>query len=217
VIDTTNWNVKHLGKNPIDPKRFGGTTSSLLSGIAFGGKIYSGFRNKNGTEIYYSDAKSAGHKTVLKFPNRKDKITQIDIINNGNSILFSGNYNRETGIFVYDMINKSIKKVVKLDTACASVDSMTFSLSPDKTKILYEVPEINKHGYAKLYIAAIQKNDILENKLLYQNTPDNSISPSDLHVVWARDSKSFIACEYHKNNEARTGFRKYTIVAASSK
>jgi hypothetical protein len=80
---------------------------------------------------------------------------------------------------------------------------------------LYEVPEI-KNKCNKLYIAAIQKNNMSDSKLLYKNTPDNSISPFELWVIWSKDSKSLVACKYHKNNKVRTGYRKYTIEAPNS-
>jgi Tol biopolymer transport system component len=89
--------------------------------------------------------------------NKDYSIRQFDFINNGQAILFSGHYNKEEGIFLYDISNDSVVKVVSGDF---------YNLSNDKTKILYDTIT---DGISNIYGAKINGNTVTSRKCIYNN------------------------------------------------
>lgn len=122
--------------------------------------VYFSGSNNDITGIFSIDINKMDEVNVcfsLPSVNKDYSIRQFDFINNGQAILFSGHYNKEEGIFLYDISNDSVVKVVSGDF---------YNLSNDKTKILYDTIT---DGISNIYGAKINGNTVTSRKCIYNN------------------------------------------------
>ncbi|MGG7164344.1 hypothetical protein [Clostridium ihumii] len=146
------------------------------------------FCTNNGSDIFflgYDEDKNMGiMKTNLSGKifkvielKSKDNIDNFYLLQN-ESIIFSGIYNNESGVFYYNSQNKEISKML-------NGKNIIFTISPDERKIVYSILE--SKNKLNLYGAKFNENKLLKNDLIYENVSRKSLNLND--SKWNVNSK----------------------------
>lgn len=145
--------------------------------------------------IYSLDIKSMNKiEPVLLLPKEDNHaINQFDFINNGKSIIFSGNYEKHPGIYIYDLDTKKIKKVASGFVSETKNKGIFYSISNDKTKILVEC-FVNNNKNSSIYLSEINKNNLTSTKCLYKKHP-NTYGALLISSWWSQDDSFFLIDE----------------------
>ena len=193
IYDIKNDKVSSIGYNSKDIKL------GNVIGIESDDLYFSGAEQKNDNirqGVYKLNLKdSSDTKMIFAFPfNKKsnclgiaggDRGANFNVINNGNSIIFSGVINKKWGIFIFDIASNKIYQV-------ALTNNINYYLSPDKSKLIYVYSsEGNSDSNLNVYA------DSIENNKLYNITEiklDNNIINAD--AFWSVDSKKALLLEY---------------------
>jgi hypothetical protein len=113
-------------------------------------------------------------------------IYQMSVLNSSRALIFSGSYIKESGIFVYDTENRIISKIISGGKDSEGLWCPDFTLSPDKTKIVY--PQFpSSDGKMEYYIGDFNGSEITSKVFLNEDRPDTIIS---LNSHWREDGKS---------------------------
>lgn len=119
-------------------------------------------------------------------------ITQFDFLD-ANTLLFSGDYNNKSGIYIYNLEKESITQLLEGFTDKEEGNRAVFyKLSKDKSKLLFDTvgTEIN---LANIYLATLENNSLSAEKLLYKDS--NFHSAISISAWWSPDNTSFLINE----------------------
>lgn len=153
--------------------------------------------------------------TVFLLPKQDNcHISQFDFINNGKSIIFSGNYEKQPGVYIYDLESEEITKVASgLINQPEGNKGVFYSISNDKTKILLE-SHVNNSIDSSIYLAEIHGNSIISNKCLYKKAP-NTYGALCISSWWSSDDSFFLIDEKEFDHQEEWIFdkiRKFNVV-----
>lgn len=180
-------------------------------------KIFAGEYYINGDSVYFSsyEKQKEGYKTAIyKFdinnPKKRIEIFSWPIIKvNSESeyndtltsihdttflddkrIIFEGGYNKETGIFIYNMELKKLYKIVSnIRAPYDSIYLKRFQLSEDKSKIEYmKYENIDGKKQWNTYVARISGNILVQNTRIVENV-------NYWFGLWSKDSKKLLIPE----------------------
>lgn len=158
-------------------------------------------KSQDGKKLYiYGTLKSKGiykldidnpekPELLAKFPREEDGIAfGFDILDD-NKILFSGTYNDETGIFLYDIAKSSTIKLVSGGQSEEGEWCPDYNVSPDKTKLLYGFPGSTPNK-SHVYIAKLSDGKLLSKLCLLENADLQTIV--SLASFWGREDNIII-------------------------
>jgi len=167
--------------------------SKKYGGYSYGEEFYhDGYIYFNGSfygkenAIYRYSLKEKKVEVYLDFPGGKahDGVGDYRFLPDGN-LLFNGTYNRENGLFVYDPQTKSISTLM-LGTKVNNQDvGVSYSLSPDKKKLLFHTRDENFHH---IYQAELDGDQLANGRYIMRDTLFASVSSM---AYWDEDSKSY--------------------------
>lgn len=200
VVINTVTGVKHsinMSKN------FTLENFMLMGAKVYYDKLYVAIHtHKDGLGIYrlgYNGEKT----TVLKFPykfNDTDSLAEYDLLDNGNTLVFNGEYGGDPGIYFYDITKKTIKKVLSGGKNKEGSWIPFYSLSPNGEKIAIDIPyKGNNKDYYGIYVANISKGTLSQAIHIM----DNTNMPSAIEAVsnWSNNSsKLYIRIPFRVNH-----------------
>jgi len=116
-------------------------------------------------------------------------------------IIFSGSVDNQTGIYMKDINTDKTTLLVAGGKSKEGIWTPTFSLSPDKSKILFDTPvQVGEEFKGDIYVAELS----IEDKQLKNTT--RLIEHGDLFAVvaysgkWSMDSKTAYIATYNKED-----------------
>ncbi|QOR67858.1 hypothetical protein IM538_06915 [Cytobacillus suaedae] len=158
------------------------------------GKIHNDFvyllinELKEGDALYRLTADNK-KELVLPIEHKEDRIARFEIIND-NLLVFNGTYNEESGIFIYNMEEKIVNKVVSGGTDSEGTWTPFFSISPDGTKMLFDESVIEgKYSHNNVYIANIEGNRLSGSIRIIEKAQLPAVIAILAH--WKDDSSAF--------------------------
>lgn len=164
----------------------------------------------DGKEIYFRAGNKKENKSELSvinldeseeiksvFENGESNIFHMDIINDGKSMIFSGEYNKEEGIFIYDLEKKSIVKVVSGGKDNEGVWCPTYSLSPDQKRIVFDMIT-NEPGLNNIFVAKLEENELQSKTLIMEKVDLGAVIM--ISTNWNQDSNSFLVKKMDYSN-----------------
>lgn len=154
---------------------------------------------KDGWGIYQlQEDKIVGN--VWTLPSKEDGISDFTMLDDG-AVLFQGMVEGKDGIFYWDTQNNDVRKIISGGEDQEGKWNSFYKLSPDKSKILYDMPvQIGDEYKANIYMAELIDGELINSTLIMEN--------ADLYGVislsggWSEDS----ATAYVKTNSPKEGF-----------
>ncbi|MFE8699609.1 hypothetical protein ACFYKX_03110 [Cytobacillus sp. FJAT-54145] len=143
---------------------------------------------KDGTALYKVsfDQKK---EMILGFPHKGDQIARYDFLND-DTIIFNGTYNEESGIYVYNIKDQEINKIVSGGTDSEGTWTPFYSLSPDGKKLLFDtvVREDDKF-FNNVYLAMLEDGKLTRNIRILEKAELPAVIA--LLGSWSEDSSTF--------------------------
>ncbi len=163
--------------------------SSFGSPKIYNGAIYFSFYNQKEGQAIYRLSLDSKKDVVLSFPHEQDGIGQFELLND-HTLIFNGVYHNEPGIFLYDIANEEINKLVSGGRDSEGTWTPSYSVSPDGSKLLFDtvVYENDKH-LNNVYIATLEENKLLRSIRLMEKVE----TPAVIQVLahWDETSSAF--------------------------
>ncbi|RXI98616.1 hypothetical protein DS745_20080 [Anaerobacillus alkaliphilus] len=163
--------------------------SSFGSPKMYDGALYFSFYNQKEGNAIYRLSLDSKKDLVLSFPHEQDSIWQFELLNE-DILIFNGVYNNEPGIFLYDIANEEVNKVVSGGRDSEGTWTPSYSVSPDGTKLLFDtiVYENDEH-LNNVYIATLEGNQLLRSIRIMEKVE----TPAVIQVLahWDEDSNAF--------------------------
>jgi hypothetical protein len=135
-------------------------------------------------------------------------IYQMSALSSSRTLIFSGNYIKESGIFVYDTENRIISKIISGGKDSEGLWCPDFTLSPDKTKIVYsQFPASD--GKVEYYIGDFNGSEITSKAFLTKDRLDAIIS---LCSHWRGDGRSIFIEKADEKTLSSSQQLKYKLI-----
>lgn len=126
-------------------------------------------------------------ENVWDLPNHKDEISDFSILDNG-KLLFQGTVEGKNGVFYWNTENDELKKIISGGEDQEGKWISFYNLSPDKSKVLYDMPvQIGDDYKSNVYMAELIDGELVNSTRIMEN--------ADLYGVislsggWSIDSK----------------------------
>lgn len=124
---------------------------------------------------------------VIKLPHKQDIIFNFDVLDGGKRILFTGTYNNDDGIFLYQRNENTITKLVSGGEDEEGRWVPTYNLAPDGSKLLFDtVVKDGKVHASNIYLAQLVENKLTEPVLLLEKAQLGSVI--QVGAYWSNDS-----------------------------
>lgn len=108
---------------------------------------------------------------MISRPDKDDAIGEFEIINKGKDLIFNGEYNRESGVYLYSIENKTLSKIKAGGKDKEGTWSPFFNISPNEDKILFDSPAADNKG-TDIYAAEIIQNKVSKKISVLQKQED---------------------------------------------
>ncbi|KNF09216.1 hypothetical protein CLPU_4c02620 [Gottschalkia purinilytica] len=170
-----------------------GETFDLVKGYSikkiFNDKLYIDLSIGGKGGIYEVDFQGNMKEVLVTEDTNKNFISQIDFLDN-NKLLYSGEYQGNSGIFVYDISNKNITKLIAGIKTEEGNSIPSYKLSPSKDKILIETlnKQYNNEYSTKIYAAEIIDGNLISPIKVLDNSKEESYSILEVVSHWTENS-----------------------------
>ena len=109
-------------------------------------------------------------KNVLSLEGTENDISDISILPGG-SILFQGTMAGKDGIFHWDRQSGDIKKLLSAGEDQEGKFINFYNLSPDKSKLLYDMPvQVGEEYKSDIYVAELKDGELINDTRIMENT-----------------------------------------------
>ncbi|AXI00186.1 hypothetical protein DV702_10915 [Sporosarcina sp. PTS2304] len=151
-------------------------------------QLYIAGENKKGEHGIYQLLEDGVVKIVLNLPGTHNDINDFSMLADG-SVLFQGTMNEKDGIFYW---NKQQEQVTKLLSGGEDQEGKWinfYNLSPDQTKILYDMPvQVGDVYKSDIYIAELVDGKLTNDTRIMENAELYGVI--SLSGGWSLDSKT---------------------------
>jgi hypothetical protein len=126
------------------------------------------------------------------------------------SIIFSGEVNQQTGIYIKDLTKDEAKLLVAGGEDEEGRWTPTFKLSPDKRKILFDTPvQVGEEYKTNVYVAEITEEELVNTARLIEN--GDLFAVISLSGNWSADSKTAYVFTHNKEDFTVRTIEKFII------
>jgi len=164
------------------------------------GNVYVLIASEKEKGIYIIDSNKK-RQDVIVLHGKNDLISNYDLVDNGKSIVFAGTYNNDSGVFLYNIEKKTMKKLMSGGTDKEGQWSPSYNLSPMQDKILFDEPSQDNGSrfITNVYAAQLIENQI-SKKIKFRENQGEMAAVIYFNANWINDTK-FMIGRYLKDKE----------------
>ncbi|OLO29006.1 hypothetical protein BTR23_16660 [Alkalihalophilus pseudofirmus] len=185
-IDTNTLEKKIYDFNELfnSPESF-----SFKGGTIYNKEVYLATHVQDEGTVLYKLLPDNQVEAVITLKNINDNIFEFEFIHD-DLIVFNGIYDEEPGIFFYDLNTKEANRVVSGGTTSEGTWIPSYSLSPDRTKMLFNIILHKENKVVdNVFIATIENKQLSKSIQIMQNADLPAVIKILAH--WHEDSSAF--------------------------
>ncbi|QNO15055.1 hypothetical protein HYG86_09895 [Alkalicella caledoniensis] len=138
----------------------------------------------------------------LLFPHKEDTILDFQVINGGKQLIFNGVYNKLSGVFLYDLTDASLTRLVSGGKTSEGEWIPSYTISPDESRIAFslEIEEQGNHE-TNYYLAGISDARLINTVRIIEN--ENLPAVIAMMAHWAPDSNNLFIKKTAQSGQSR--------------
>ncbi len=138
----------------------------------------------------------------LHFPHREDTILDFQVISGGKQLIFNGVYNKMSGVFLYDLDDSSLTKLVSGGKTSEGEWIPSYTISPDGNRIAFSLEIEDQGNYeTNYYLADISDAKLLNTVRIVEN--ENLPAVIAMMAHWSPDSNSLFVKKTVQSGQSR--------------
>lgn len=181
------------------------TISSLKKGKD---GVYLAARSEDGYGVYLLS--NQGEKLpIVEFLGEDTSFIEFDVLQNG-SVIFNGDYDGKTGIYYWDKETNEVEQLVAGGKDKEGIWTPFYNLSPDETKILFDIPVQIKDAYkTNVYMAELVDGQLANSVRIMENASMFAVILYTSH--WSEDSNKLYIMTSDLDKESVGNMAVFTV------
>lgn len=166
-----------------------------------GESLYIAIDSQNKLAIYQFNEEGSLIEKLL-FPHKEDTILDFQVINGGKQLIFNGVYNKLSGVFLYDLTDASLTRLVSGGKTSEGEWIPSYTISPDESRIAFSL-EIEEQGdhVTNYYLAGISDAKLINTVRIIEN--ENLPAVISMMAHWSPDSNNLFIKKTAQSGQSR--------------